>query len=146
HMVPKTRTKPDGSIENYQEEETYYERWTSTYTESGSFTLDADYREVLGGHVSPSAGRVSSMLPSAQPRGMYAVSATNGSPTIDYVDNGKISRILDSAKVARAVEKPVRDEMDAVDDLTKKIAADYAKGDLAAKKDGYVKQIQAARD
>ena len=123
-----SRRQPDGSTKT--ETENYLVTWTSHYPMRGSFSLDASYREVINGTISPSTSRVESMLPSASPRGMYAVSASNGSPTIVATDQRATSAILQRAAKARAVEKPVEAKLDQFAEVIEKIRDEHAKGNL----------------
>lgn len=129
--VPKSKQKEDGSWEYWTEKEEQTKTWTSTYTESGTFTIDASYREALNGKVEPDAGRLS--LPTAKTRGFDAVSASNGSPTIDSIDQSRVNQIMNRAARARAVEKPAVDQLEHGDKILGAIRAEHNPADAAVK-------------
>jgi hypothetical protein len=99
--------------------------WTSTYTDYDTVTLDASYNEALRGKIVPSKSRAESLRHSSSTRGAHATSASSGSVSIDKVEEAKTSAILKSAEKARAHEKPLRDQIDAVEDLTGGIRDKY---------------------
>lgn len=122
HEEPKTRqvqkttttTNDKGETETTTEwvTEHYTDYYTSTYSMSRDDILKARYEEALRNNVRPDdhIGDIPS-LPTAQLRGSYAVSASNGSPSVSLTSRGssQVQRILSDASAARATEKPYRD-------------------------------------
>lgn len=115
-MVWKTSRYQDSEgnwkTERYQEEET--KRWTTSYTRDRREDIPARVGEVLDNEVTPRTSDLAP-LPYAQPRSMHAVSATNGSPRITWVNQNDVNRIMASGKEARAIEQPFRNRQNATE-------------------------------
>lgn len=105
---PVTRTDAQGNtkteIETYQDTEVTY----STYQESRVDTLQASYAEIFDNRITPDISKVPA-LPYPIPRGINAVSATNGSPSIRSVNQSHTNRILSAASETRKAERPFMD-------------------------------------
>jgi hypothetical protein len=130
----KYRKKSDGSTEPYTdgETETYIDYYSRPYEMSRTDRLRARYEEVLVGGVQP-GDHIDDLppLPPAETRGMYAVSASNGSPSIASYDKSQVDWIVGQAEKARTVENGYREQIAKVTSLVDGITNDAYK---AAKK------------
>lgn len=130
--VTKSRQDSNGSTEYYTEQEDYIDYYSRDYSMSRTDRLRARYEEVLVGGVQP-GDHIDDLppLPAAQTRGMYAVSASNGSPSIASYDKSQFDWIVGQAEKARAVENSHRGQIESVTSLVDGITNDAYK---AAKK------------
>ncbi len=147
HEEPKTRQVPK-PVYNEKGEQTgtkmetehYTDYYDTTYTMNRDDQLRARYEEVLQNSVNPS-DHVSDLpaLPTAQKRGAYAVSASNGEPYIDSYSTDQVSRILQNGSTARSSETPYRDRIAAATKLVDAVTNETYK--VALKEPGGAKKI-----
>lgn len=147
HEEPKTRqvSKPVYNEKGEQtgtkmETEHYTDTYYTSYTMDRGDVLKARYEEVLQAKVNPS-DHMSDLpsLPPAQTRGAYAVSASNGDPSIVWHDTTRTNWILDQGKTARASEKPYREQIARATQLIDGVTNDSYKS--ALKTAGEAKKI-----
>ena len=149
HEEPKTRTATrtvkNSNGEEVEEEYTehYTDYYTSTYSMSREDVLKARYEEVLANQVNPS-NHVDDLpsLPTAQTRGSYAVSASNGDPSIGWHDSTRTDWILQQGANARKSEAPFRNQIASSTELVDAITVDSYKA--ALKTPGGAKKILAS--
>ncbi len=90
--------------EYYTETYTDTETWSTYGSDSGTFTLDASYKELLTGNVSPDANRISPPTP------MYIDSTIDSATTSNVtIVSANTSNILQESRRAREIEKPLMD-------------------------------------
>ncbi|CAN5503395.1 hypothetical protein BH10BDE1_BH10BDE1_12650 [soil metagenome] len=144
-QVTKTRTNSKGETESYTETEHYTDYYSTSYDMSRTDTLRARYEEVLNGAVRPS-DHISDLpsLPSAQTRGAYAVSASNGSPSIGSYRREQTDWIMTQANKARGSETPYRAQIANVTEMVDGITNESYKA--ALKKPGETGKLVSALD
>ena len=93
---------PTYTTEYYTETYTDTETWSTYGSDSGTFTLDASYGELLSGKVSPDTGRISPPTPTYIDSSIRSASTSN--VTIVSADT---AGILQESKRIREIEKPL---------------------------------------
>lgn len=118
HEEPKTRTVTktvsdgNGGTKTETEIEHYTDYYSTSYGMSRTDVLKVRYEEALRNGVNPSDHMDDlPALPPAQTRGAYAVSASNGSPSIGSYDASRVNSILQQASNARARESEFRGQI-----------------------------------
>jgi hypothetical protein len=109
HEKTVTKTRRVKSSDGKWKTETYQDtkRWTSSYGRDRLEDIPARVGEVIDDKVTPRTSDLAA-LPYARPKGAYAVSASNGAPRIDWVNQEDIDKIMASGSSARAIERPFR--------------------------------------